>query len=86
MEKYEISKEQVLELANWGNPDNEKQLKQWFPLAFKKEFEVGKVYKIYGRIFYCTEINEKGNLYGYGIANAGYANYDNGSDRCMCAK
>ena len=40
MEKYEISKEQVLELAK----DTEK-IKIMFPEAFKKELEVGKVYK-----------------------------------------
>lgn len=42
MEKYEITKEQILELENGFRLP---KLKQWFPDAFKTELEVGKWYK-----------------------------------------
>ena len=76
MEKYEIKKYQILELAKESSFSNA-YLQKHFPQAFKKSFEVGKIYKIYGIIFYCTEIDEKGNLYGYGIFNREYKNREN---------
>ena len=45
MENYTITKDQVLEMASWGNLFNLGQIIEWFPDAFKKELEVGKWYK-----------------------------------------
>lgn len=42
MKKYEITKEQILELENGFTLP---KLKQWFPEAFKNELKVGKWYK-----------------------------------------
>jgi hypothetical protein len=38
MEKFEITKEQILEVAEWGNSKDNELIKQWFPNAFKTKF------------------------------------------------
>lgn len=38
MEKFEITKEQVLKVAEWGNLKDKELIKQWFPDAFKTKF------------------------------------------------
>src|SRR6478752_8293686 len=43
--KYEITKEQILELAEWGNSVDKLKIRGWFPDAFKTELIVGKWYK-----------------------------------------
>jgi hypothetical protein len=45
MKKYEITKEQILELSTNSSITWKMSLYEWFPDAFKKEFEVGKWYK-----------------------------------------
>ena len=76
MENYTIKKYQILELAKESSFSNA-YLQKHFPQAFKKSFEVGKIYKTDDRIFYCTEIDENGNLYGYGIFSREYKNIEN---------
>ena len=87
--KYEITKEQILKLANKAEQGCtsviESDLKNWFPDVFKTEFKVGTVYKIDKNIFYCTEINERGVLYGYGLFNAKWGErFNDGSGICAC--
>ena len=38
MEKFEITKEQVLKVAEWGNSRDKELIKSWFPDAFKTKF------------------------------------------------
>lgn len=45
MKTFEITKEQILELAD-QHSWSENKLKDWFPEAFKTELEVGKWYKV----------------------------------------
>ena len=89
MENYTITKEQVLKLANKAEQGCtsviESDLKNWFPDVFKTEFKVGTVYKIDKNIFYCTEINERGVLYGYGLFDAKWGErFNDGSHICAC--
>ena len=89
MENYKITKEQVLKLANKAEQGCtsviESDLKNWFPDVFKTEFKVGTVYKIDKNIFYCTEINERGVLYGYGLFDAKWGErFNDGSHICAC--
>lgn len=80
MEKYEIKKYQILELAKESSFSNV-YLQKHFPQAFQKDFEVGKVYRDDdGWIFYCTEIGRKGHLYGYGIMRGEYEFVENIDD------
>lgn len=46
--KYEITKEQILEIHDRTSVHNQEQLEEWFPEAFKTELEVGKWYLIDG--------------------------------------
>mgnify|MGYP005611556393 CR=1 FL=1 len=81
MEKYEITKEQVLEIYEATSTNNQEQLEKWFPQAFQKELEVGKIYRDdEGWIFYCTEIDGEGNMYGYGIMRGEYTFIENIDD------
>ena len=85
MENYKITKEQILAIEKVGGADVSLYLKETFPEVFKTEFKVGTVYKIYKNIFYCTEINERGVLYGYGLFNAKWCErFNDGSDICAC--
>lgn len=69
MEKYEITKEQILELENGFTLP---KLKEWFPEAFETKLQVGKWY-IFNtvddntkQVLFITEI--KGNeVYFYGV-------------------
>lgn len=56
MKNYSITKQQVLQLENFILKENvNKNLRIWFPDAFKKELEVGKWYKSNaGRIVFRT--------------------------------
>lgn len=73
---YEITKERILEIANWPNSvDKERRLKQWFPDAFKKELIIGKWYKCNytdsiivenKSLIFISEIDGK-NINGYGF-------------------
>ena len=64
MKKYEITKEQVLELADLGY---ENKLKKWFPEVFKTELEVGKWYKSnYPLLIFIEQIHHS-YLVGYGF-------------------
>lgn len=38
MKKFEITKEQVLKVAEWGNSKDKELIKKWFPDAFKTKF------------------------------------------------
>ena len=82
--KYEITKYQIEKLADEDSIVKD-CLKNWFPEVFKTEFKVGTVYKIDKNIFYCTEINELGVLYGYGLFDAKWGErFNDGSDICAC--
>lgn len=83
--KYEITKEQILAIEKVGGADVSLYLKETFPEVFKTEFKVGTVYKIDKNIFYCTEINERGVLYGYGLFDAKWGErFNNRSHICAC--
>ena len=75
--KYEITKEQVLENYKYAlnNQDylSARNLKEWFPNAFKKELEVGRWYKSIKRNFL---VNYQGdNMENYGFwENQGFKN------------
>ena len=85
MENYTITKEQVLAIKKVGGADVSLYLKETFPEVFKTEFKVGTVYKIDKNIFYCTEINERGVLYGYGLFDAKWGErFNDGSYICAC--
>ena len=85
MENYKITKEQILAIEKVGGADVSLYLKETFPEVFKTEFKVGTVYKIDKNIFYCTEINERGVLYGYGLFDAKWGErFNNGSHICAC--
>jgi len=71
--KYEISKEQILEVAEWGNSVDKLKIRGWFPDAFETELIVGKWYKskIEGNKFKCVfnSLDSKGGQLfdGYGF-------------------
>lgn len=44
MKTFKITKEQILEVTSWGDTTDKKNIKKWFPEAFKTELEVGKWY------------------------------------------
>ena len=71
MKKFEITKEQILQLNSYNNYDFGVALKQWFPQAFESELEVGKWYKWHGGILHITKI--VGNsAWFYGVDEYGY--------------
>lgn len=88
MEDYTITKERVLELANKAEQGCtnviKSDLKNWFPEAFKKEFSVGNWYKIDDSIFYCTEVDEVGVLFGYGLFHGIWGERFVGNSKCAC--
>lgn len=67
MEKFEITKEQVLKLYNH---EGSRYVQEWFPNAFKKELEVGKWAKSKNTncLVFITEFAEYG-FNGYGFDN-----------------
>ena len=66
MKKFKITKEQILEMANWGNSKDLEKVKQWFPDAFENKLEVGKWYKTKHSLYCVTEIDND-NVYAYGF-------------------
>lgn len=67
MEKYTITKEQILEMASWANLYNLGQIIEWFPEAFKKELEVG-VWYMYGRsLLNYQGLNNRDLIQAYGF-------------------
>ena len=62
MKKFEITKEQILEVASWGNRKDLVKLREWFPQAFESELEVGKWYKHNKFLLY---IVDKTHWYGF---------------------
>lgn len=44
-ENFLITREQILEIAEWGSLRDLEKIKQWFPKVFKTILEVGKWYK-----------------------------------------
>lgn len=85
MEKYEITKDQILEIYKYGCGYVCTKLEELYPSAFKKELEVGVWYKIDKNIFCCTEISERGTLYGYGIFEGDWKErFNDGGVFCAC--
>ena len=90
MEKYEITKEQVLELHESNSKETRLLIGKMFPQAFQKELEVGKIYRdneFKEHIFYVTKI-ENGRYYYYGFnvnglyeENDWYSISDNASEK-----
>ena len=74
--KYEITKEQILKLANKAEQGCtsviESDLKNWFPDVFKTELTIGKWYKHSEEagLFYLTEITDIA-CHGYGFRKSG---------------
>lgn len=82
MKNYTITKDQIVELSGYGITHI---LKRMIPDAFKKEFTTGKWYKIDKNIFCCTEIDEDGSLYGYGLFDGLWNKMlKNGRSNCAC--
>lgn len=82
MKNYTITKDQIVELSGYGITHI---LKRMIPDAFKKEFTTGKWYKIDKNIFCCTEIDERGSLYGYGLFDGIWKErFNDGSHYCAC--
>lgn len=62
MKKFEITKEQILEVASWGNRQDLVKLREWFPQAFQSDLEAGKWYKGYvdfKSLIYITGLEDK---------------------------
>lgn len=85
MKKYEITKEQILQLSKM-NCVIEEHIKEWFPEAFKTVLEVGKWYKYNAHglsffyvtkisFFYVTKIEGK-KVFAYGFNYKGVWRYD----------
>ena len=76
MEKYTITKEQILELAK--RDVNQYQLKEWFTDAFKEELEAGVWYK-HGPF----KFNFQGGL---SLNHYGWNDYGNWTNELRCDK
>lgn len=67
MEKYTITKEQILELHESNSPETRMQIAKMFPNAFKKELEFGKWY-VYGRTLLNYQgLNDRYLIQAYGF-------------------
>lgn len=66
--KYEITKEQLQELAK-GNA----KVERWFPEAFKTKWDIGKWYKSknYEKVLFFLESISNGGVNGYGLNYVG---------------
>lgn len=75
MKKFEITKEQILQLNNYDKHYCKVALKEWFPQAFKIELEIGKWYKHNKFLLY---IIDKTHWYGFDVSGAwnDYATYE----------
>jgi hypothetical protein len=79
MKKYEITKEQILELSTNSSIICKMSLHQWFPDAFKKELEVGKWYKkeYFKAIFLFNGLKDRdGDALGCGFIDTFWINND----------
>ena len=66
MKTFTITEEQIKELSKWKH--GKRLMQEWFPEAFQKQLEVGKVYKNKYSIFKVTDL--KDDVYsGYGLEN-----------------
>ena len=66
MKTFTITVEQIEELSKWKH--GKRLMQDWFPEAFEKQLEVGKVYKNKYSIFKVTDL--KDDVYsGYGLEN-----------------
>ena len=72
MEKYEITKEQILELAKESSFSNA-YLQKHFPQAFQKELEVGKIYRDnqYKEHIFCVTKLEDVDYHFFGFNTGG---------------
>jgi uncharacterized protein YbaR (Trm112 family) len=86
MKKFEITKEQILQLHQNTIHENEQlviaDLKNWFPEVFKKELEVGKWYKDkgsrYNGLICVKKYNGENNgitAYGFSWVNGSFDNH-----------
>lgn len=74
--KYEITQEQIKELAKWKH--GKRLTQEWFPEAFETKLEVGRWYKsndILKHIFYVTKLFD-GKYFYYGFNSAGTYKYN----------
>ena len=66
MKTFEITREQILEVTNWGNSKDREKIKQWFPDAFKPELKVGKWYKVpNSKYIICITDVKKNKAFGF---------------------
>lgn len=78
-ESFKITKDQVLEVYEWGDSTDKVKMKGWFPKAFPKAFpkdlELGKWYRLLfssKTLIYFDSLDREGNIKGYGISNFGW--------------
>ena len=72
MKTFTITEEQVKELSKWKH--GKRLMQDWFPKAFEKQLEVGKVYKypsLGGGKFMFKFNGEFGEMITYGFASNG---------------
>jgi len=77
--KYEITKEQLLNIEKVGGADVSLYLKEHFAEAFKTEFEVNKWYvpdSEIGSLWYLEEISKNGMGIGYGFLRREFKHCD----------
>ena len=74
MEKYEITKEQVLELHESNSKETRLLIGKMFPQAFQKELEVGKIYRDnqYKEHIFCVTKLEGGDYHFFGFNTGGF--------------
>ena len=75
MKTFTITKEQIEELSKWKH--GKRLMQDWFPEAFEKQLEVGKVYKYQslGEVKFMFKFNGFGT-YNYGFSAKGeWSNY-----------
>jgi len=71
-DEYKITKEQILEIEQWGNKSDAKKVREWYPECFKKELIVGVWYKnSIDSLLYCKNIEYDGCISGYGFNQFG---------------
>jgi hypothetical protein len=75
MKNYEITKEQIKQLAK-GNA----KVKEWFPEVFETKLEIGKWYKheSSNMLFFPLEIKDENSIRAYGFTMRGNFSSDNG--------
>ena len=64
MKTFTITEEQIEELSKWKH--GKRLMQDWFPEAFEKQLEVGKVYKMEGFLIkVCEPDGDKVKCYGF---------------------